>query len=109
MPGGEPSADGFSRRPKPVHQSIAAVLLPRASLVRLAPVLLHHRIEQHSALVGAYGLDGYLRNSREQLGDFLGIGDFGVIVFGVGVNQGKHGKAPPRQPRDQFEAIPVTE
>jgi len=66
-----------------------------AELVRILTILLDNGLEQELGLPHADRLDGDSGNGSEQLCDFLGIGDFCVVV-GVGVDQSEHKNAPPK-------------
>lgn len=58
--------------------------------IGVATLLFNHGLEQGAGLPRTDSLNGYGSDGSKQLRDFLGIGDFGVVVFGVGVDQGKH-------------------
>lgn len=65
-------------------------------LVRVLAVLFDDSIEKLSCLPRTDCLDGNRGDGSEQFCNFLGISNFGVVVFGVGVDQSEHNNAPPR-------------
>jgi hypothetical protein len=80
-------------------REIDGLLVDEAGLIGVATILFDNGIEQKPGLASANRLDGNLGDGCKQLRDFLRIGDLGVFVVGVGVNERKHGNAPPGEPR----------
>lgn len=62
-------------------------------LIHVCPALLDHCVKQLAGLLCAYGLNADCGNGGEKLGYFLGIGDFGFVVF-IGIDEGEH-ETPP--------------
>lgn len=79
---------GSPRRPRSQHRESGS--LRRKRLVGVPAVLFDHGVEKLSGLGGAYGLDGHGGNGSEEFRDLLGIGDFGIVIVCVGIDQSKH-------------------